>query len=137
MSVCSSDDDSDSDFGSETGYDESLAAIDFEADLAIEKNIDPADDVGIMVTLSGKSKHYKNQLAQNYWFFICSRIGADISTNEATMTQMDIYKQCSIRFEEAFRSIPLKDMYSEFFRHTQLQWPKCAVDNFQKRKGKS
>jgi len=28
-------------------------------------------------------------------------------------------------------------MYSEFFRHTQLQWPKCAVDKFQKRRGKT
>ena len=110
MSVSSSDDGNDSDFGSEAGYDEDLAAIDYEADLSIEKNIDTADDIAIMVTLAGKAKHYKNQLAHNYCFFICSRIGADITTNESTMTQMDIYKQCSIRFDENLRSIPLKDV---------------------------
>jgi len=62
MSVCSSDDDSDSDFGSETGYDETLAAINYEADLAIEKNIDPADDVGIMVNLARKQSIIRTNL---------------------------------------------------------------------------
>ena len=51
MSVSSSDDGNDSDFGSEEGYDEDLAAIDYEADLSIEKNIDTADDIAIMVIL--------------------------------------------------------------------------------------
>ncbi len=68
MSVCSSDDDSDSDFGSETGYDESLAAIDYEADLAIEKNIDPADDVGIMVNLAGKQNIIRINLLRTIGF---------------------------------------------------------------------
>ena len=61
MSISDSDGSSDSDFASEAGYDEDLAAIDYEADLNIEKNIDPADDVAIMVTLASKAKYFKNQ----------------------------------------------------------------------------
>ena len=83
MSASSSDDGNDSDYGSELGLDEQLARIHYEADLVIEKNLEYDYDVSIILNLAAKAPHFKNQLAQNYWFFICSRIGADITTNES------------------------------------------------------